>query len=423
MADQRQFLLSRADYRCEYCRCEISQRQYEIEHIIPRDKGGTNNVENYAIACGECNSRKGTATRARDANTWELRPLFHPRKDSHAEHFRMMGGDLVGRTPTGRATAALLFRSTPQLIARDLKWSPLLDLRPECGLYSLMNDLRAKQMRNDFSVIDFTLENDPCFRRADPEDQLMAREAFILLLAELCMLRAGVGDIQRGLNLVRAYQKVGTRRPMIRSELFALESILLKQAATTLALQRNQQLSSRYQEIAARRFNQMMNLRGEDFMLPEFSHWKFRLLALLNRFQSPQESLYNQHDLKNAIAMAEDTQRPDALIPLADVELALRRPSRLAEPLLEKLERVLLEVGYGQDANYAPGVAVRRRWWELRMRIGADLDERLLKEDVAFWKRISMSNEWRSLQLNQFQGLPDAKDAILSVSSVFASRK
>jgi hypothetical protein len=167
----------------------------------------------------------------------------------------------------------------------------------------------------------------------------------------------------------------------------------------------------------------MMSLRGEDFMLPEFSHWKFRLLALLNRFKSPQESLYNRHDLEIAIAMAEDTQRPEALIPLADVELSLRRPSRLAEPLLENLERVLLEVGYGQDANYAPGVAVRRRWWELRMRIGADLDERLLKEDVAFWKRISMSNEWRSLQLNQFQGLPDAKDAILSVSSVFASRK
>jgi hypothetical protein len=253
MAAQCQFLLSRAGYKCEYCRCQLSQRQYENEHVIPKTNGGTNDLENRAIACRECNSRKLTATRAWDALTCEWWPLFHPRKDSHAEHFCMKGGDLVGRTPTGRATAALLFRSTPQLIARDLKWSPLLDLRPGCDLYSLMNDLRAKQMRNDFSVIDFTLENDPCFRRADPEDQLMAREAFILLQAELRMLRAGVGDIQRGLNLVRAYQRVGTRRPMIRSELFALESILLKQAATTLALQRNQQLSSRYQEIAARR--------------------------------------------------------------------------------------------------------------------------------------------------------------------------
>ena len=51
----RDFIFKKYDYKCVYC----GSRGEEIEHIVPRSKGGTNSVENLTLSCRKCNISKG----------------------------------------------------------------------------------------------------------------------------------------------------------------------------------------------------------------------------------------------------------------------------------------------------------------------------------------------------------------------------
>ncbi len=44
---------------CNGCRDEFEIRHFEVDHIIPRSKGGGNYYENYQLLCGSCNRTKG----------------------------------------------------------------------------------------------------------------------------------------------------------------------------------------------------------------------------------------------------------------------------------------------------------------------------------------------------------------------------
>lgn len=46
--------------KCIYCSEQITPENYTLDHIIPRTKGGTNNINNIAIACFSCNTKKYT---------------------------------------------------------------------------------------------------------------------------------------------------------------------------------------------------------------------------------------------------------------------------------------------------------------------------------------------------------------------------
>lgn len=54
----REYLLEKWNRTCAYCSKQSIPLQ--IEHIIPRAKGGTNRVSNLALACESCNRAKGT---------------------------------------------------------------------------------------------------------------------------------------------------------------------------------------------------------------------------------------------------------------------------------------------------------------------------------------------------------------------------
>lgn len=56
----REYLLEKWKRRCAYCGKE--NVPLEIEHIIPRSRGGTNRISNLAIACHECNQKKNNLT-------------------------------------------------------------------------------------------------------------------------------------------------------------------------------------------------------------------------------------------------------------------------------------------------------------------------------------------------------------------------
>lgn len=82
----------------------------EIEHIVPRAKGGSDDEDNLWLACPLCNRAKSDLTEALDELTAATVPLFNPRTQAWSEHFRWSvdGLRVVGLTPVGRATVAAL---------------------------------------------------------------------------------------------------------------------------------------------------------------------------------------------------------------------------------------------------------------------------------------------------------------------------
>ena len=48
--------------RCNGCRIFLPPRNLEIDHIVPRAKDGSDEIENLQLLCGACNSMKGSRT-------------------------------------------------------------------------------------------------------------------------------------------------------------------------------------------------------------------------------------------------------------------------------------------------------------------------------------------------------------------------
>jgi hypothetical protein len=105
----------RAHGRCEYCGIpeQFDRPGFEIEHIVARQHGGLTVAGNLAWACFSCNKRKGPNLSGIDSSTGAVAPLFHPRRHKWSRHFQWRGATIVGRSPTGRATIAVLGMNLP----------------------------------------------------------------------------------------------------------------------------------------------------------------------------------------------------------------------------------------------------------------------------------------------------------------------
>ena len=55
-------ILLRDGNRCMYCGKRGTGADLQLEHIMPRSRGGKNTWENLVAACDKCNSRKGSKT-------------------------------------------------------------------------------------------------------------------------------------------------------------------------------------------------------------------------------------------------------------------------------------------------------------------------------------------------------------------------
>lgn len=115
-ADLRRFVSKRAGKRCEYCHLPQSavDLTFHIEHIVAKQHGGKDGRPNRCLACDRCNLTKGPNLTSIDPVTMEIVPLFHPRRDTWSDHFRMAGTEIAGKTPCGRATVGLLQMNTPR---------------------------------------------------------------------------------------------------------------------------------------------------------------------------------------------------------------------------------------------------------------------------------------------------------------------
>ena len=56
--ETRQFLLEKWGRQCAYCGAK--DVPFQVEHIHPRAKGGSNSITNLTLSCEKCNTKKGT---------------------------------------------------------------------------------------------------------------------------------------------------------------------------------------------------------------------------------------------------------------------------------------------------------------------------------------------------------------------------
>jgi hypothetical protein len=115
----------RANHRCEYCHAPelVFNFPFEVEHITPLSKQGTDVETNLALACRSCNLRKGICISGVDPTLGIETSLFHPREDQWQDHFQveMKSGEITGITSVGRATVSSLQMNSPsQIEARQL---------------------------------------------------------------------------------------------------------------------------------------------------------------------------------------------------------------------------------------------------------------------------------------------------------------
>jgi 5-methylcytosine-specific restriction endonuclease McrA len=58
----RHNVFERDDYVCQYCHQRYDVSRLNLDHVIPRDRGGETSWENIVCSCMPCNSRKGNRT-------------------------------------------------------------------------------------------------------------------------------------------------------------------------------------------------------------------------------------------------------------------------------------------------------------------------------------------------------------------------
>lgn len=134
----------RARALCEYCH-SAEQWQYvpfTVDHIVPLAQEGADDLDNLALACFHCNRRKSSRMSGPDPVSGEVVSLFHPRRQSWAEHFiwSVDGLFILPTSSVGRATATFLeFNRERALFVRGA------DL--QVGRHPPADDPRLKDLR------------------------------------------------------------------------------------------------------------------------------------------------------------------------------------------------------------------------------------------------------------------------------------
>ena len=62
--NEKRALYGQQEGICAGCRVHFELRNMEVDHVIPRVKGGPNHISNYQLLCGSCNRRKGAGSQA-----------------------------------------------------------------------------------------------------------------------------------------------------------------------------------------------------------------------------------------------------------------------------------------------------------------------------------------------------------------------
>jgi len=74
----RRNVFMRDKFTCQYCEKILPETKLNLDHVIPRDKGGKTTWENIVTSCVKCNTRKSNKL-PREANMFPATTPFAPR--------------------------------------------------------------------------------------------------------------------------------------------------------------------------------------------------------------------------------------------------------------------------------------------------------------------------------------------------------
>jgi 5-methylcytosine-specific restriction endonuclease McrA len=74
----RKNLLLRDEYQCQYCGRRPGVRELNLDHVIPRSRGGRDSWDNLVVSCRPCNLKTGRRT-PQEASMKLLRTPHEPR--------------------------------------------------------------------------------------------------------------------------------------------------------------------------------------------------------------------------------------------------------------------------------------------------------------------------------------------------------
>ena len=58
----RRNLMLRDQHQCQYCGKRPGPRELNVDHVVPRSRGGRDSWENLVVSCRLCNLKKGRRT-------------------------------------------------------------------------------------------------------------------------------------------------------------------------------------------------------------------------------------------------------------------------------------------------------------------------------------------------------------------------
>ena len=116
----REQVILRALHCCEYCKSQdkYAPHLFTIDHLLPKNLGGTNDFINLAYACFLCNRLKSNKLNVFDPISESWIPLFNPRIDAWHQHFSWNedATQIIGLTAIGRMTVGTLKLNRDKLI-------------------------------------------------------------------------------------------------------------------------------------------------------------------------------------------------------------------------------------------------------------------------------------------------------------------
>ena len=84
----RRAVFERDDYTCQYCGKPFQSSELNLDHVVPKSRGGKDTWTNLVLSCMACNTRKRARTPA-EAGMKLRRPPFEPTSPKPAWHSKL----------------------------------------------------------------------------------------------------------------------------------------------------------------------------------------------------------------------------------------------------------------------------------------------------------------------------------------------
>jgi HNH endonuclease len=393
----RSDIRKRAANRCEYCKRDIGNDTFHLDHIDPH---GSDEVSNLALSCHRCNLNKSDHLNWVDPHTGASNRLFDPVIDDWNRHFNISGGSVHGKSGIGRSTAALLFRFTPQFIAVDRIWWPLQSLERNRPAYSHLNQLAFYRSQNRHSLLQKELTNPLKDLELAPNDRMRAEFAVAIIRSELFYTRAKTLDIRYG--LAHAKRSLRRFREIPASSVFHEHlSYFYRERATRHLVSRNMRLAERDHSLSEKNFRIFL-----ESPVASSENWRylesfFSEATIETSHIRTQGSVRSNVPIDEYLAYINDSDPTSAVHHNKRLMDYLIFDSRSKTSMMEELydwaESVLSTEGYAVSGDLHHLANVRSRWWAVRFMLDKEPNLDLFAADLTLWSRLGLHNDIREL--------------------------